>query len=518
MPLLHILAVHANSADGASLAVTVQTTTGSPGSAQAWKKCCEAKISGQPAGSYRKFREEFVKFVPDIVFRDERYLMGDPLLMPRVGLGALTSALVAAAMIWAFGPVAHAQVALPTIETRPSWSPAGAKSTSSDARAAVAARDATVSGDQSRTSFSLELSSGVMAEVFTLADPYRVIIDLPDVSFHLPAGAGSTGNGLVSAFRYGLISDGQARIVLDTSAPVLIDKAEMVPEKGDAVRLGLELVPTTPRIFGEGSGGSSQHQPTMKTAKASEAPPAPVARPRDRTKPVIVIDPGHGGVDPGAISPSHVPEKSVVLAVAKKLRDKLEKTGAYDVHMTRVNDVFIPLDKRVKISDELAADLFISIHADAIAQKNFAQTVRGATVYTLSERASDEEARLMAEKENASDAIAGLESGDANETGQVRNILIDLLTRETANFSADFSNTLVRRLKQTISLSRNPQKSAAFRVLRQSDTPSVLLELGYLSHAKDAELMNTSAWQRKVAASIANAVDSYFAKRTARAP
>jgi N-acetylmuramoyl-L-alanine amidase len=180
--------------------------------------------------------------------------------------------------------------------------------------------------------------------------------------------------------------------------------------------------------------------------------------------------------------------------------------------------VFISLDQRLKMSRKLAADLFISLHADAIAKESVAKKVRGATVYTLSERASDEEARLMAEKENASDLFAGLQAGELEEQGEVRSILIDLLKRETANFSADFSKTLVQRLRPTVSLSRRPRRSAAFKVLRQADTPSVLVELGYMSHSEDEKLLKSSQWQRRVAAAIGAAVDSYFAKRTAKAP
>ncbi|MDH4983903.1 N-acetylmuramoyl-L-alanine amidase [Hyphomicrobium sp. D-2] len=396
---------------------------------------------------------------------------------------------------------------------------------------AAQAKRAELTGDSKQTTFRLGLSNGVRAEIFTLADPYRVVVDLPEVAFHLPEGSGEKGGGLISAFRYGLVSEGKARIVMDANGPVVIKHAAMNPKDGQAVELIIELVPTSAHAFGAGTGAGAQPQPppappVPQRDVAKGAPPAPTASPGreierapkvTRAKPLVVIDAGHGGIDPGTTSAGNVKEKTVVLAVALALRSQLAASGRYDVRMTRKTDVFVPLDRRVQMSRELDADLFISLHADAIAQKGLAKNVRGATVYTLSEDASDEEARRMAEKENNSDAVAGLQTSAFEGEGDVRNILIDLLKRETSNFSADFSNILVKRMGQSISLSSRPQRSAAFKVLRQADTPSVLVELGYMSNPKDEELLQSAAWQRRVAASIGSAVDAYFSRRTATA-
>ena len=381
--------------------------------------------------------------------------------------------------------------------------------------AASQATSVTVTAAGGATTFELMLTSGVPAEIFTLSNPYRVIIDLPDVAFKLPPATGKHVEGLVSAFRYGLFAEGKARVVIDAAGPVKIKSAGMVRD-GTGVLLKVVLEATDVASFGAGTGATRQAQPLSDANAAAVDQPA--ANQPGKRRPMIIIDPGHGGIDPGAVSTGAIAEKTIVLAVAQQLKAVLAQGGRYDVKMTRTSDIFISLDRRLKFSADNSADLFISLHADSIEERNVAESIRGATIYTLSERASDEQARQMADKENASDLIAGLETGSTAAHDQVKSILIDLLKRETSNFSADFSNVLAARLGKSITMSRDPQRSAAFKVLKQTQAPSVLVELGYMSNSKDQEQMTTTAWQKQVAVSIGAAVQAYFSKRTVEHP
>ena len=377
---------------------------------------------------------------------------------------------------------------------------------------AVDATAAAVTLDAAGTAFSLTLSQGVKAQIFTLDNPYRVIIDLPDVAFKLPPGTGGEPNGLIKVFRYGLFAEHKARIVVETTGPVKVASAGMT-RAGSGVVLKVSLAPTDQATFAAAMGNG----PAEGEEEVPATPPVPKA-PGGSSKPIVVIDAGHGGIDPGAIGANNLSEKVIVFAVAQQLEALLKKSGRYDVKMTRTADVFVSLDKRLKMSAQFGAELFISLHADSISGMAFAENVRGATVYTLSEKATDERARLMAEKENASDLIAGLSGMDQSGKDQVKDILFDLMRRETSNFSADFSNLLVSRLAKSIAMSKDPQRSAAFKVLKQAHAPSVLVELGYMSNSRDQAEMATKTWQLKVGTSIAAAVDSYFNKRTAVQP
>jgi N-acetylmuramoyl-L-alanine amidase len=374
----------------------------------------------------------------------------------------------------------------------------------------VSATDAQVSGDGRRTRFSLHLSAAIAYQLFTLAEPYRLIIDMPDVEFRLPKGAGQREQGLVQAFRYGLFATGKSRIVIDTTGPVRIEQATIARRSGTkAVILNIDLAPTDAANF-------VRNPPTAPRSASPDAPEA-ANKARPGAKPIIVIDAGHGGVDPGAVR-GEVIEKDVVLAVARHLRTFLAVKGRYDVQMTRGTDVFVALDRRLQISREKGASLFISIHADTVAAEERAQIVRGATVYTLSDQASSKQAKMLADKENAVDKLAGIDTAIEEEGGAINQILFDLMRRETADFSADFRGHLLSHMKRSIALSRDPAKSAEFRVLKQTHAPSVLIELGYMSNAEDSRLLASPDWQRQVANSIALAVDDFFLKRGQRAP
>ncbi len=368
------------------------------------------------------------------------------------------------------------------------------------------ATDARLGGDEARTRFVLDLTKRVEVSAFTLADPYRVVLDLPQVMFQLPAKVGETGRGLVKAFRFGLVMPGGSRIVLDATAPVRVEKAFVIdPVDSQPARLVLDLVAIDRdgflrNIALENRPGRSQ-PPAKIDRDAKDADP----------RPLIVLDPGHGGLDSGTIAPTGDTEKAIVLEFAQQLRDKLEKSGKYRVAMTRTDDRFVPLADRVQLARSRQAALFLSIHADALPHRD--SEARGASIYTLSETASDAEAARLAEAENRADVIAGVDL--SAEPNDVADILIDLAQRETKAFSANFAHALAKELKATSRLHKHPLKSAGFRVLKAPDVPSALIELGYVSSSQDLKYLLSDAWRSRATDSIAQAITTFFATRLA---
>ena len=382
-----------------------------------------------------------------------------------------------------------------------------ARSTAPAVDAFPVASEARLGGDATRTRLVMDLSRSIDIAAFTLADPYRVVIDLPQVIFQFPARTGEQARGLIKAFRYGLVMQGGSRIVVDATGPVRIDKAFVVAAAdGQPARLVVDLVSTDRASF-------------MRTLALENRPVREAKKPeRDTSKrpndgrPLIVIDPGHGGPDTGTVASSGEMEKAIVLEFAQALSEKLEKSGKYRVLMTRTDDRFVPLGERVRFARHEGAALFVSIHADALAARGEAD-VRGATVYTLSDTASDSEAARLAEDENKADAIAGVDL--SSEPEEVAGILVDLAQRETKNFSHHFARTVVAELKTAAKLHRNPLKSAGFKVLKAPDVPSVLIELGYVSNKQDLKLMTSDAWRTRTSEAVALAVNTFFSTRLA---
>ena len=368
----------------------------------------------------------------------------------------------------------------------------------------ILATAAKITGDSQHTVFQADLSKAVGFNVFVLKEPFRVVIDLPNVSFDLPAGVGHESKGLIKSFRYGTVEDGKSRIMLDTAGPVLIAKSSVTPAKGKRpAHLNVELVETSQEAF---DTAYAKDHPEIATATSVPATSAHSVTESVRT---IVIDPGHGGIDPGASSANKTREKDVVLAFGLALRDILEKSGQYKVVMTRNDDTFVSLQNRVKTARDAKADLFIAIHADTL--KN--PLVRGTTIYTVSDKATDAEAEELAQKENRADVIAGIDLG--HQSDGVANILINLAQRESKNQAMYFSKKAAQNLGPVTVLTTKPIRSAAFVVLKAPDVPSVLVELGYLSSIQDEALLISPAWRNKIANSMASAVDAYFALGTA---
>lgn len=411
------------------------------------------------------------------------------------------------------------------------------------------------------TRLILQLSRRLEHRVYFLAEPMRAVVDLPAVQWKISGGEVAP-SGLVAGLRYGAFDAQTGRLVLDLAQPVRLREARYDLPSGARAgqRLILDFERTTPEAFAQGvqpwsvSGvlramqASAPAEPAPAAAAAaatrpapasaaappapvqqalvaprpaapSVAPPAAVAPPRAPpgraapAKPTIVLDPGHGGVDPGAIGASGTHEKEITLAMAREIRRQLEQTGRYRVHLTRDEDTFVRLRDRIAIARQRDADLFMSIHADSMGNGNSA--TRGASIYTLSENASDAEAAGLAARENRADIIAGVDL--TRENKDVTSILIDLAQRETMNHSIVFARKLVSEMGREVQLlPSNPHRFAGFAVLRAPDVPSVLIELGYLSNRDDEQLLNRPHHRAKVATGIVRAVDAYFAANPVR--
>ncbi len=360
---------------------------------------------------------------------------------------------------------------------------AGAIAAPQKAVAASTVTNARAAGDAFSTRFVIDLTQTVAFVATTETNPDRISIELDRVNFDLPPGVGRKMRGLVKNFSYGSVNEGKSQILIDTIGPVRIANSFVLEaQQEQPARLVLDLVKT-------GFDAATTMQP-----------PAPYAGEQK----VVVIDAGHGGIDPGAVSAKGTKEKDVVLAFAVNLQKRLAASSRYKVVMTRDTDRFIKLKDRVQIARDAAADLFIAVHADIIRGKS----ARGTTLYTLSEKASDAEAEALAHKENRTDIIAGFDF--ENENAKVTDVLIELVQRESKNLSIVFSRTAAKAISKVAQMNGKPIRSAGFVVLKAPDVPSVLIELGYLSSKQDEKLLLSNDWQDSAAGALADAIGTYF--------
>jgi N-acetylmuramoyl-L-alanine amidase len=350
---------------------------------------------------------------------------------------------------------------------------------------ALSVRGLEFAQDGQQETVRVYLSAKAAYKLHLITKPPRIAIDIPTATFPgLKRALRNYRGQLISGVRFGSNSKTVSRLVFDLNQRPRAFSSQLKSRKG---KIYIEVLLND------------------KDRKTAHAKPRVVVKVE---KPMIVIDAGHGGQDPGAIGARGTQEKDITLAVAKKLRDALLATHRYRVALTRDDDRFILLRERVQIARRLHAQLFVSLHINSAPEK----TVDGASVYTLSDKASDQEAEALAARENKADLIAGMDLNGASE--DVAGILIDLAQRETNHKSAQLSRSLVISLAHGAQMLPNSQRSAGFAVLKAPDIPSVLVELGFITNAHEEKLLKTRAYQKRLAHVLADGIDKYFKARS----
>ncbi|WP_245480353.1 N-acetylmuramoyl-L-alanine amidase [Neorhizobium sp. NCHU2750] len=361
---------------------------------------------------------------------------------------------------------------------------------------------ARVAGDDARTRVVIDFESKPAFSVHYIGKPERIVVDLSATAFGFPAGD-LAPRGLFKDIRYGTMGEDSARLVFTTSRPVKLVTAEVRQNEDRGFRLILDAEITSQPQF-------DAMLKTQDWGQSAAVPPQDIDPPVEDGVFVVAVDAGHGGIDAGASgATTKTPEKTVTLAFAKLLADKLNKIEGVKAFLTRDDDTYLSLSERVTVARQHHADLFISIHADTLPQKD----IRGATVYTLSDKASDRMAENLAARENLSDQLAGYQVEDAKP--EVADILLDLTRRETQAFSVALADNVVKSFDGQVGLINNPHRQANFQVLRAPDIPSALLEMGFLSNSDDEKLLLDENWRDKVASLLAEAVHRYHKRSVA---
>ena len=386
-----------------------------------------------------------------------------------------------------------------------------------EALAAPTVKSVRIGQQNDMTRLVFDITESADFTIFTLAEPHRVVIDMPPAHWALAERSLPIGRAGVTQVRFGHFTTEVSRIVLDLSRPLALQQARLLPPGRASVathRLVLDFVPVSPEAF---RAGARTSEPAAEvTAAAQPAEPIQEVRltdpaepvPQPRLKPprhLIALDAGHGGRDPGAISTSGVKEKDVVLTFTLELRKAMLASGRYRVVMTRISDRKVGLHRRVEIAREAGAELFLSIHVDRLEDS----TVSGASVYTLSDESSDEETAALAARENKADIVADVDLSEGYDE-EVAKVLISLVQQNTMNCSAAFAAILLPELDRVAPLIRRAHRFGDFRVLKAPDIPSVLIELGFLSNDQDAERLRSESHRAALAGAIIEATDRHF--------
>lgn len=376
----------------------------------------------------------------------------------------------------------------------------------------------------------LDLSQPVRFQATVLPDPYRLSVELPPIAWQARQSLRFQAKGLLDGYQFNPAPSGGGRLIVTLRGPARVKEIQALEPRGGAGhRLVIDLEPVAATDFKSAGAVPLQPAPPARVESRAEPPvspapatqalatpvlttparaPIPPPRPPGPAsgKFVIVIDPGHGGVDPGTTGHQGMLEKTLTLSFSRELKRALEHTGRYSVFVTRSDDRSLRLRDRLEYARRAKADLFLSVHADSLPDSS----VRGASVYTLSDQASDKEAEALAAKENKADVIAGMDL--TNENPVVASILIDLAQRETMNLSATFARYLVEEIAEPAQVLRKTHRFAGFAVLKAPDVPSVLLELGYISHPEEERLLLQPGYRQRIADAVVRAIDRWLAQ------
>jgi N-acetylmuramoyl-L-alanine amidase len=395
---------------------------------------------------------------------------------------------------------------------------------------------ARVSTTPERARLIIDLSGSAEYTIVSLDDPERIAVDLKASGVATVAPQAVAGNGIVASFTTTMTEDGQARAELTLNQPAVVQQAYMLDPVADQpaqlivdligtteldfkARVAADLASSISKTLPDASSDEPMAVPSVESAPTPDvsvepdvssaqpsgaAAPAPELPTDPGSRPLVVIDPGHGGIDNGASAPSGIHEKDITLAFALQLRDLLVKSGHFDVALTRDDDTYLTLNERVDLARQNKADLFISLHADTFQQAD----IRGASIYTRDESATDILDKVLADGENRADVVSGYVPKD--EKPAVVDILVDLMRRQARQQAYLAAEEIVKAMEPSVALRRFPVRHADFFVLQAPDVPSMLIELGFMSNPADIANLEDNDWRNKVVDAIANGVDAYF--------